>query len=143
MKPINIEKQIAQDVDFSDDHAKAAFIGKLQHLTGIFSIKMSRRKRRRTNQQNKMLWGVIYPAVAAGFLEAWGENFSPDEIHIICKEMFLSRPVVNRDTGEVIARTYPSSAILSVEQFSEYLEKIFRFAGESLGCVVPSAVSSY
>ncbi len=142
MKTVNIEKQIAQDVNFSDEHAKAAFIGKLRHLTGVFSVKMNRRKRKRTNQQNAYLWSTVYSAVAAGFYEAWGDKFSVDEVHIICKEMFLSRPVVDRTTGEVIAHVHPSSAVLSIEDFGIYLEKIFKFAGESLGCVVPSPVSN-
>ncbi len=142
MKTVNIEKQIAQDVNFSDEHAKAAFIGKLQHLTGVFSVKMNRRKRKRTNQQNNYLWGAVYPAVAAGFKEAWGDTLSVDSIHTICKEMFLSQPLVNRDTGEIIAHTYKSSAVLSIEDFGIYLEKIFKFAAESLACVVPSPVSS-
>ncbi len=141
MKNVNIEKQIVQDVNFSDEHAKAAFIGQLRHLTGLFSIKMSRRKRKRTHQQNAYLWSTVYVALAAGFREAWGESFSVDEVHIICKEMFLSRPVINRDTGEIVAHTYPSSAVLSIQDFSDYLEKIFKFAGESLNCVVPSPVS--
>ncbi len=135
----SIERIVSRQINFGDAAAKSAFVRQVQALDGIFDVSITKRKRKRSNPQNSYYWAAIIPSVAAGLREAWGESLSADEVHILLKDMFLARSIVNRETGEEIGRVHPSSAVLSVEEFSEYIEKIMKFAASSLGTVIPSA----
>ncbi len=139
----NIEQGLPRYIDFNDAAAKEAFVSQLRRLTGVYRISVTKRQRRRSLEQNAYLWGVVYPALASGISAAWGESMTPDEVHLFCKHRFLSRAVINRDTGEEMGRISPSSARLNVQEFSEYIEQLNKFAGEFLGCVIPPAASEY
>ncbi len=140
---VNIEKNLCRSINFDDAKQKAAFVAHVSHLQGVFDVRVTARKRVRTNPQNRYYWGVVVSHVAAGLAEMWGEVLTPDETHIMLKQMFLARPIVNRTTGEVSGHVYPSSAKLTIDGFSQYIEQISKFAAESLGVVIPSAAESY
>ena len=110
-------------------------------LSGNFYVSITKKQNRRTQQQNKYLFGVVYVCVANGIRESWGESMTTDEAHVYCKDRFLSRPVIDRNTGEIKGKTFPTSKTLSISEFSEYIEKISRFAAESLSVVIPPANS--
>jgi len=136
---VNIERQGAVHINFDDHATRDAFVSRVSNLRGPHLVTIKPVKRRRSNPQNRYYWGVVIPSVAAGLVEAWGEVLTPDEVHVMLKEMFLSRPIVDRNTGEVVSHVYPSSKVLMIDQFTEYLEKIAKFAASSLGTVVPIA----
>jgi hypothetical protein len=81
---------------------------------------------------------VVYPYVAQGMHDQWGDTITSDEAHIFCKGRFLSRPIVNRETGQEMGVAFPSTTKLTTTEFKEYIEKIARFAAESLGVVIPA-----
>lgn len=136
---MNLERQNIHIVNFTNEGDKAAFIRKVGMLSGVYTVRISRHLRRRSLEQNRYYWGAILPVVCGGIAEAWGEPITVDEAHLLLKSMFLSRPIVNKQTGQEMARVWPSSKALNTDQFSEYIEKISRFAAESLGCVIPSS----
>lgn len=136
---MNLERSSIQHLNFSDGSVKASFVRKIQLLDGTYRIEMSKVKRRRSNEQNAYLWGIVYPAVSDALYEAWGERLTTDEVHIMMKGMFLSRPIVNRQTGEEISKVWPSSATLNIQQFSEYIEQISKFVAQSFGVCIPEA----
>ena len=135
----SIERIVSRQINFGDAAAKSAFVRQVLVLDGIFDVSITKRKRKRTDQQNKFLWAVVYTSVAEGFREASGELVSVDDVHIEMKKRFLGKTVVNRETVEELCVKMPTSTALSVEEFSEYVEKIARFAAEFLGTIVPSA----
>jgi hypothetical protein len=75
--------------------------------------------------------------------EAWGESVTVEEAHFFCKDKFLSRPILDHNTGEVRGKTFPSSADKDTKQFAEYIDHIIKFAAEDLGMEIPEADSSY
>lgn len=124
-------------IDFTDSEARRIFIGYVKNLRGPHRVSIHKERANRSSPQNRWYWGCIVPRVAAGLEECWGEKMSHDETHEWLKAKFNSRVMVNRKSGEVVGRTPQSTATLDVAQFSEFVEKVIRFAGESLGIEIP------
>ena len=103
---------------------------------GTYTVTIKKASRRRSNDQNEWLWGVIYPAVLAGLRDQGWEITDVEQVHELCKAHFASQDVVNPHTGEVV--TLPSStAKMSVTDFSVYVDKIRAFAADYLNISIP------
>ena len=88
----------------------------------------------RSNPQNAYLWGVVYKLIA----DHVGDD--AQSIHEEMKLRFIPKRVerVNVETGEVEGLLIPgSSSKLTTQEFSEYVEKIQRWAAEWLSLVIP------
>jgi hypothetical protein len=105
-------------------------------LRGIIRLEVTRPRKSKTLSQLAYIWGVVYPTLAAALADAWGEAFDSDRAHNVLKGMFLSRPVVNRHTGDEVASEPRSLADLTVDECSAYIEALINF-GASLGCSIP------
>lgn len=125
-------------VNFDSAAEKAKVLGYVRNLTGKHRVTIVRERNRRSDAQNRYLWGIVYPYVASGLLEAWGEARTEDEIHIFLKNKFLAKPVVNRNTGEVTGWTHPTSAWLTVGDFCKYVDAIIAFAASNLNVAIPA-----
>ncbi len=62
------------------------------------------------------------------------------ELHDIFKARFLGKPYVLDDKEYIIV---PSTTSLNSKNFGDYLEKIFAYASEELGIVLPSPRDYY
>jgi len=91
-----------------------------QHI--IVSIEVYRSKR--SNDQNRYLWGVVYDLIA----ETTGHTV--DEINEIMKTKFLT---VHTDLGDYSK----SSKSLNTVEFMEYIEQIRLWSMEYLGTRIP------
>jgi len=94
----------------------------------------------RTTPQNNYYWGCVLIHVTKGLNNQWGEQLTDDEVHEILRKKFLSTPIVNKETGEVVGERTRSTASLNKEEFSHYLEQIFKFAAEYLNIQIPPAM---
>lgn len=83
----------------------------------------------RSLQQNRYLWGVVYPLIA----EATG--YTDTEVHEWAKAQYLA-PKVLRVAGQVRQVTR-STTELSVGEMVEYIDNLIRLGAE-LGVHVPS-----
>lgn len=101
---------------------------------GAYKITISRTNRRST-PQNSYLWAVVYPAIRQAFYDL-GHELSTDEVHEFLKGKFNSKSVTNEETGETV-EVPMSTANLNKSDFSEYVERIQRFAAEFLGVTIP------
>lgn len=126
-------------LDFSNPRIKRMVIDHIKQVKGLHWFELRKARDQRTLRQNAYLWGVVYKAVQAGIEEAWGERKSVEWIHQYMKKRFLTEPVINRNTGEVIDQTVGSSAGLDTQEFADYVDQIIKFAGEYLGVNVPPA----
>ncbi|MCQ2348933.1 MAG: hypothetical protein MJZ98_00465 [Paludibacteraceae bacterium] len=94
---------------------------------------------KRSLNQNSYLWGVVYPLVLEGLLDVGYDAFtSVSDVHEYCKTMFLSREVVNHQTGEVI-RFPVSTTEMDTKEFGTYIDSIRLWAAEYLSVVIPDA----
>lgn len=90
---------------------------------------------KRSNPQNRYYWGLVIPLIKKG-IEDMGTELTAEETHEFLKAKFNYTELVNEETGqtEFIPR---STTALNKLQFSEYVEKIQRFAAEFLNVEVP------
>lgn len=80
--------------------------------------------KKRSNNQNRYLWGVAYPAIAkAGGSTAKGEKITVDHIHELCKKAFLEESDAVMICG-LFSEYTGSTRELTTIQFSEYVTKI-------------------
>lgn len=94
----------------------------LRSLAGRpIEVTVRRRKQQRTPQANRFYWGPVLTAIA----EATG--YTKDEAHDALKYQFLR---VQGDGPLVKVR---STASLSVEEFSEYLDRVLAFGATTFG----------
>lgn len=98
-------------------------------------VRVERPKAVRSNAANAYLWGVVYPDVLEGLRElaqAHGERcpfVTTDDLHEACKFMFLGTRVVELPgAGQVEVPS--TTTTLTTAQFSVYVDKIIRWAGE-------------
>jgi hypothetical protein len=123
---------ISEVFNFDLETDKARLWKRLKLLKGRQSVEIKKWIKRRSLKANGYLWGGVYVDVAAALQEAWGEHLTKDEVHIMMGDMFLKKPVIDRNTGEIKGYTHATTVVDSV-LFSEYIDKITRFVGESLG----------
>lgn len=110
------------------------FTEALRHCKdGEYVISIERRHATRSNQQNRLYWGVYVEALSNH------TGYSPDEIHEILKAKFLPKKLALCDgNGEVVDEYVlgGSTTKLDVIAFGDYLAAIHEWA-ESLGCKFP------
>lgn len=100
-------------------------------------INLKKARSKRSDQQNKYMWGVVIPYLQDGFKNI-GYQLSKDEVHQFIKSKFNLIEIVNEQTGDTV-QVPLSTTQLTKTEFGEYLEKIFQFSAEFLGVVIPSA----
>jgi hypothetical protein len=88
----------------------------------------------RSTKANAFYWGVVLQALAdhTGHL--------PEELHEILKAKFLPKALAVCDLNGELRGEYViggSTASLSVEEFSDYMNRIIRWADEELGVLIP------
>lgn len=102
------------------------------------SVELSVKKRnRRSTQANRYLWGVVYKEVEIRLREL-GNDVNADVVHEFLKGKFLTVPMLG-DGGEVIEEMPGSTAELNSDEFTMYVEKIMRWASETIGLYIPAA----
>ena len=104
----------------------AGWIGTLENKPVEITIR--RRRAKRSNQANAYLWGVVYAAVSEH------TGYEPEEVHDALKLMFLTDHAADGPLPIV-----KSTAKLTQSEFSDYIERIKRWAATDLGVVIPDA----
>lgn len=93
-------------------------------------------KNRRSTQQNRYLWGVVYKEVEIRLKEL-GNDVNPEVVHEFLKGKFLKKALLG-EGGELIDEVPGSTAELNKEDFSNYVEAIAKWAAEYLGLCIPA-----
>lgn len=96
-------------------------------------ISIQKQRGHRSNQQNRLWW--VYMQIIAD-----ETGHTKEEIHELCKKMFLSKPIelVNLKTGEVTQETtFGSTAQLNKDQFTELIDNLQKWAATILDIVLP------
>lgn len=114
-----------------DEPARVAgYLGK--HEGKRVRVTVERESVRRTNKANAYLWAGVYASISE-----WS-GFEVDEVHELCKAMFLpKRQVTLSVTGELLDMP-GSTTELSIEEFTEYIRRIKSYFAER-GLYIPSS----
>ena len=129
-------------LNFDDAHIRKVTARLIDQLRGPHWFELRKAKPQRTTAQNSYYFGVVLFHVGRAISEAWGETVTKDEAHEFCRHKFLTRPVVNRNTGEEQGCFTRSTADLDVTEFTEYLDQITKFAAEYLNVEIPPATTA-
>lgn len=91
---------------------------------------------RRTNRQNRYLWGVVYKTFAEGMSEQSGELVKPEWIHDLCRQHFLPRFKVPGTDKTVPMSTTDLCRSGNEQAFQDYVEQIMALAAHK-GIFIP------
>jgi hypothetical protein len=95
-------------------------------ITRLWQCTIVERKSKRSSEQNRRLWGLIYKDLGKHL------GLDVDEVHQICGFKFLRyQKEVNGNTEDFIK----STTKLNVSEMAEYQENIERWAA-NLGCYI-------
>ena len=123
-------------VNFSDSSETLKVLNYVRTLKGEWMVSIERESRQRSSPQNRWLWAHAYKELSAGFQGAWGSAVTEDEVHEWAKRRWLSKPIVDRRTGEVKEWTCGSTKKLSTVSFSVYGEELIKFGAEFLNVTI-------
>lgn len=120
---------------------RARFIARLQQFEGEPIRLTLSTGNKRSNAQNRYMWGVCYPILAQALSEATGEYTDEELVHDFCKRKFLpiaKRSIINIKTGEIEdVEVFGHTSTLSTKEFMNYIERIQQWTAETLGVVIP------
>jgi len=99
-------------------------------------IRIEKKKKKRSSQQNAFLWGCVLPLMQQALKET-GNLMTLNDVHELLKLRFLKETIlVNEDTGQIVERI-KSTTELSTSQFMDYISEITVFASEYFGIEIP------
>lgn len=103
-------------------------------------ITIEKRRKARSTEQNRYLWGVVYECALQGFkdIDPTGTaGLTVEDVHEFFKDRFLhnGRDVVTAQ-GEVLTMKSTTTE-LSTTDMMVYIEEIIRFCAEYLNTAVP------
>lgn len=108
----------------------ASFEGK------VIEITIQKKRKRRSNPQNRYYWGVIVPIWRNLLLNEWGEVHTSESTHEFLKMNFGYNERVDETTGEIF-RSPRSTTENSTVEMEEYHELLRQKAMEMFGAVIP------
>ena len=103
--------------------------GKYQHT-------VERYKRKATHSQFKYLYSVVYPLSLLALNNAGYEFTSIEQVDLFWKEMFASKPILNRETGEIMNIPMCKSEFMTVDEIV-YTDAIRNYCSEYLNTNIP------
>lgn len=92
-------------------------------------VVLRKKRSKRSDQQNRYYWGIVVQILANHC------GYEPDQMHEALKYKFLSDH--QEDSSGLI--TIRSTASMTTDEFAQYVNRVVRWAAESLGVYVPSA----
>jgi hypothetical protein len=101
-------------------------------------VRFSVLRKKRSDAQNRYMWGVIVPTVAAWLRETQGEKYDKDDVYYWINGKVLGRQVkIKEIAGEEIAVMQGKrfSQMTTVE-FNDAVEQILQYFAE-MGLVIP------
>jgi len=96
-----------------------------------------KKKNRRSTQQNRYLFGVVYKEMEIKLREL-GNDVDVETIHEWCKQKFNAKYILG-PSAEVLTTIGDTTTEMNKEQFSEYIDKISRWASANLELYIPAA----
>lgn len=104
-------------------------------------ITIRKKKKHRSNEQNRYYWGVVVPYILDAFIELGNDLQEGNPEHLQLIHDFLKRRCLPArqvcDAHGVEVELTPSTADLSTTEMMEYIERVCLFAAESLNVAIP------
>lgn len=99
------------------------------------TIIIAKKKKTRSNEQNRFYWGALLPIVQSAFRDA-GHILTQEETHLMLRAKFLNVALPIGEDGLFIDHIR-STTDLSTTDFMEYIENIRHWCADNLGVHIP------
>lgn len=99
-------------------------------------VEVRKKRKTRSNQQNRFYWSAMIPRLRQGLLEAGYPVFSDEQTHELLKLKYLKSTIINEETGEII-ETLGSTRELTTAEFEVFLTSVRSWAAEYLNITLP------
>ncbi len=99
-------------------------------------IEISKKRKQRSQNQNKYYWGVVIQFFKDGALDMWGEHLDSEQCHEYLKMHCNYKEFINEATG-VMFKIPQSTTDANTLQFEVYLERCRKLIYEYFNIVVP------
>lgn len=99
-------------------------------------ITISKRRKKRSGNQNRYYFGVLIPCIQQGLFDTQGEWLNTEEVHAFLKVHFNYKEITNTSNGEMV-KLGKTTTELSTIEFEEYQDKCRIFADEFLNVIIP------
>ncbi len=104
----------------------AQFNKKIEELDGKrVAVSLEQKRKNRTLQQNKYYWSTILGTISDY------TGYEVEDLHNHFKAHLLKREIGN-------LTTFKSTSHLNTKEFTDYIDKIIRFANQVLGIEIPT-----
>lgn len=122
-------------VNLSDPTIKRELMTQIGRLSGLYEFYLKPRKRTRSLDQNAYYWAAVVTPFADWLREVYGDSqIDKEQAHEMLKVKILGLQEKEID-GETIS-LIPRSKTLTVEEFTEYIEKCAAWLAEFCEIVV-------
>lgn len=99
-------------------------------------ITIERKRKKRSNRQNRYYFGVIVLILKQCLEWEWGERIDIETAHDVLKTNCNYKEIVNENTGEII-RVPQSTAVLNTGESEDYYENCRQFIRRLFNTEVP------
>jgi len=101
-------------------------------------IKFSKLRNRRSDKQNRYIWGVVVVVIQAWFKESQGEDLTKDQVYTWLRVGLLGhKPVIKEILGEeVIVMEGKHFSAMNTKKFALAIDSIIKQMDEK-GCFIP------
>ena len=99
-------------------------------------VTISKRKNKRSNDQNAYYWGVVVPIIQNCILDQWGEIVGIEYVHEFLKNNCNYIEVANEDTGEVLRRVKSTTENTTITQ-EDFHSKCRKLASDFFNTEIP------
>lgn len=103
---------------------------------GKYQITVEKYKRVATHQQFGYLYSIVYPLSLIALNNAGYEFTDIDQVDAFWKEMFATKPLLNRETGEIMTLPLAKSEFMTIDEMA-YTDSIRNYCSEYLNTNIP------
>lgn len=117
-------------------------------VAGLFEgkqieVTFRRKRKRRSDQQNRYYWGVVVPLIVEAFIDLGhseliqGNSESHEAVHAMLKRRFMSDGRTLEDKDGNVYELDPTTTDKTAVEMAEYMERIQEWAATCLGVTIP------
>lgn len=122
-------------VNLSDPAVKRKLMTEIGRLSGLYEILLRPRTRTRSLDQNAYYWAAVVAPFTEWLREAYGDSqIDKEQAHEMLKAKILGLRV--RRIGDESITLIPRSKTLTVEEFTEYIERCAAWLAEFAEIIV-------
>jgi len=115
---------------------RAALSRAMQDFEGKeVTITIARKKKSRSNEQNRYYWGCVIPIVRDAFRDA-GHLITQEDTHLMLRAKFLTEALPIGEDGEFIDHIKSTTELTTLDM-TIYIDNIRYWCAEFLGITIP------